>query len=42
MDEREMLEEVLCRMIAAGASDLHIAPGQRVQMRLDGELAAEE
>ena len=37
-----MLEEVLCRMIAAGASDLHIAPGQRVQMRLDGELAAEE
>ena len=42
MDERERLAEVLRRMIAAEASDLHIAPEQRVQVRCDGVLTPEE
>lgn len=42
MDEKGLLEDVLRRMIAAQASDLHIAPAQRVQMRLDGVLRAED
>ena len=42
MDERERLEDVLRRMIAAEASDLHIAPEQRVQMRRDGVLMPED
>ena len=42
MDERERLADVLRRMIAAEASDLHIAPTQRVQMRCDGVLMPEE
>ena len=31
-------EEILRRMIAAEASDLHLAPDQCVRMRLDGVL----
>ena len=42
MDEKDLLEDVLHRMIAVEASDLHMAAHQRVQMRLDGVLAPEE
>ena len=41
MDERAAWEDVLRRMIAAEASDLHIAPAQRIQMRVDGVLVPE-
>ena len=34
-------EEILRRMIAAEASDLHLAPDQCVRMRLDGVLVPE-
>ena len=42
MDEWESLADVLRRMIAAEASDLHIAAAQRVQIRCDGVLMPEE
>lgn len=38
MDKRQQWKELLQEMIAAGASDLHAAPGQCVQIRCDGEL----
>ena len=41
MDERKLWEEILRRAIVAEASDLHLAAGQRVQMRCDGVLRAE-
>ena len=41
MDERAAWEEILRRMIAAEASDLHIAQHQCVQIRMDGVLVPE-
>ena len=40
MDEKQLWQEILQRMIAAEASDLHAAPGQCVQIRGDGTLAS--
>ena len=42
MDERELCADIVRRMISAGASDLHIASGQRIQMRVDGILVPEQ
>ena len=42
MDKRELCADIVRRMISAGASDLHIAPGQRIQMRVDGVLVPEQ
>lgn len=41
MDERAVWADILHCMIASEASDLHMAPQQRVQMRHDGALASE-
>ena len=41
MDERDLWETILLRMIASEASDLHMAPQQPVRVRRDGVLAAE-
>ena len=42
MGDSGLFADVLHRMIAVEASDLHIAPQQRVQMRCDGVLRPEE
>lgn len=42
MDEGAMMGDVLRRMIAAEASDLHVAPHQCMQIRVDGALVLEE
>ena len=41
MDESVAWEDILRRMIASEASDLHMAPQQPVRVRRDGVLAAE-
>ncbi|EKU70638.1 type IV pilus twitching motility protein PilT [Selenomonas sp. F0473] len=42
MDEQALWEDILRRAMTAEASDLHAAADQRVQMRRDGVLYAEE
>lgn len=41
MDEKAAWEDILQRMIALEASDLHAGPYQHVQMRLEGVLVSE-
>ena len=42
MDETDVWQELLRRMMAVSASDLHAAPHQQIQMRRDGVLMAED
>ena len=42
MDETDVWQELLRRMMAVNASDLHAAPHQQIQLRRDGVLMAED